>query len=181
MKKKYVLMPVVTFMMLFLVNFECYGQSSSNSSVKNCKLTFIARSPTLTVDKKLFSGGGHTYVKLSADITWKASGNKFRYDKVMGFYPNGEKDSAGWRPGKIKYETFHSGKITESFSIDVTSEQYYQIIAVGKIWDNRKYKLLVRDCVTFVAAISNLVKLKTPNRNGIGTPMLFLQTLKRLN
>lgn len=166
----------IIIILMVLISWDCFAQSPQNSSVKNCTLTFVARASSYVVRTwKQVSPAGHTYVRLTADITWKASGNGWRMKKELGFYKEGA------RGGKIRYETIHSGKESVSYTITITPNQFYEIIKLGEKWNCTDYKLGTYDCITFVQTVARMVKQKIPTRLKLFTPTDYIIVLKRAN
>jgi len=120
---------------------------------------------------------GHAYVAIGIDDhdAKACRGSSF------GLYPkDGKIGVFGVVPGKIVDETL--AKSTHRLLVRIDSKQYAQVMAIKKGWADRgEYRLIEKDCVTFVGKIAKAIGVKTPDRTDAIRPQAFIQKSIDLN
>jgi hypothetical protein len=123
------------------------------------------------------SATGHAFVALGVD-DFDA---KVCRDHAFGLYPKEGKGVLGSVPGEIVDEVFKSST-THRLIVQVNSPDYQKAEQIREKWKKQgQYRVVEKDCVTFVAAIAEAIRLKTPNRDDALKPQTFINEMLKLN
>lgn len=120
---------------------------------------------------------GHAFVTLGVD-DHDAQACKSR---AFGLYPKEGKGVLGSVPGDVVEEAFKS-PTTHRLVVRVNSPRFETVEEIRAKWRAQgEYRLIEKDCVTFVSAVADSLGLKTPSRDDAVTPEAFIQAMRKLN
>jgi hypothetical protein len=146
-------------------------------------LVFCARDDTATAK----SMTGHTFLVLGKEDHTARKSSQIAF----GLYPKKSgaaemvKSALGPVPGKFLDEVMN-GSLTASthrLIVEVNASQYREAMRIRDRWADRgEYRLLQRDCVSFIEEVAKKVGLKTPERKRFDAlPERFVAEMMRIN
>jgi hypothetical protein len=127
---------------------------------------------------------GHAFVVLAFNDNQK----KACVAKALGFFP--EKDGDAIRsvfkdvPEKVSNDFLRNKPASGTcrLIVRVTKEQYDGVAKVLAQWGKKDYRLGQKDCVSFMIAVGNGLKLHIPERTGFDRlPVKYVQKLVENN
>ena len=146
-------------------------------------LVFCARDDTATSK----SMTGHAFLVLGKDD----HAAKLSSQIAFGLYPEKSgavemvKSRLGPVPGKFLDEVMNGSLTATTYRliVEVNSAQYRDAMHIRDQWAKRgEYRLLERDCVSFIESVAKKVGLKTPERKRFDAlPERFVAEMMRIN
>ena len=138
-------------------------------------VTFCARPPAVR-DK---SAVGHAFVLLAYEDAEKQAS----VQRALGFFPkNGSgvfstvegeliddfNKNAGKGPGVVRFTVHIGDEIGKKVEKEIEN------------WQKRPYNLADENCIAFTIAVAKIVKLKTPEKEGL-LPIMYMRKLAEMN
>jgi hypothetical protein len=143
-------------------------------------VVFCAR-PTSGTDRSFF---GHAFIILSYNDTQK----KACIAKALGFFPEKDGDALNSVfkdvPSTVTDDFLRNKPASGTcrLIVRVTQPQFASIQQVLMDWSKKGYRLGKKDCVSFVIAVGDKLKLKLPPRSGFDNlPIRFMEKMTEDN
>ncbi|WP_432452355.1 hypothetical protein ACRRS0_15160 [Agarivorans sp. QJM3NY_29] len=179
------------YLVLIIISFNTIGASLKIDGRGYCSppelditngqyfVTFYATSASLES-----LSPGHAYISLYAPND--AHNNICVPEKGFGQYPSDNKSIIAMfkksNGSGVKQENLMIMKPAHQLQVRVTYETYTKVQRLTKEWDDAKYVLGVKDCITFVNAVAKSTPwLNVPDRKLNQLPFDYLNNLIAMN
>ena len=181
-------MSIISLSLLALTSFVAADEQSKlhvlnkpqKAVPEDWTVVFCARGTSIK-DKSVF---GHAFIAL----VYNDEKKKACVQRAIGFFPEKEGDALpsafGPVPGKV-VEDFLRNKPASGtcrLIVRVDRPQYDTVEKVLTDWNKKDFQLVKNDCVSFVHAVAEALKLKMPDRRGLDQlPFRYVQKLTESN